>query len=342
MFDPKWWNGHYGFDFGVRYRDDVFYRVEVEQKMKRALFERFGHLGLGEEHPEPVPVISTQHCPLCYAIAEMFGCEVRWETQSGPWTIEARLPGEAIDAMEPGSIMPTPIVEKLAGEMDLLEREFGRVAGDLNPQGVLNNSYKIRGEEIFADMIENPERVHHLHGLVTGAMIEWGAYLRSRAGTAALSVSNIVASVKEDLYVSSNCMRIMISPDNWEEFVLPYEEKPAAALQPFGIHDCGPDMENYAGKYAKNSELTFVEVGWGSDLRKCRELLPEPIHLSARYSPVEMRELPAELVKEHTIALVESAKPHRHFSTSVVAVDDTTTDDKVEAFFHGADEAWEE
>ncbi len=169
-----------------------------------------------------------------------------------------------------------------------------------------------------------------------------GAYLRKRTGTAALSVSNIVGSVNPSLYVSSNCMRIMISPDNWEEFVLPFEEKLAAALAPFGIHDCGPDMENYAERYVKNTRLEFVEVGWGSDLERCRELLPEPIHLSARYSPVEMRELEPEEVKEHTMELVSKGKPHRYFSTSVVAVDDTTKDANVFAFFEGADQAWDE
>ena len=342
MFDPKWWHKNYGLDFGQKYYENPLYRVEVEQKMKRALFERVGEIGLGEENPEPVPVISTQHCPLCYSISEMFGCKVRWESAAGPWVIEAKLPGETIDEMQPLDVFSTPLAEKLVAEMDLLEKEFGSVAGDINPQGILNNSYRIRGEEIFLDMVDNPDRVHKLHAMVTDAMIEWGRYLRGRTKTAAISVSNIVGNVDDRLYVSSNCMRIMISPDDWETFVLPYEEKLAAALAPFGMHDCGPDMENYADKYIKNSRIEFVEVGWGSDVKRCRELLPEPIHLSARYTPIEMREQSPETIKENVMKLVESGKPHRYFSTSVVAVDDTTADAKVFAFFEGADEAWED
>jgi len=342
MFDPQWWHHHYGIDFGEAYRDNPAYRVQVEQQMKRALFERFGQLGLGEEAPEPVPVISTQNCPLCYLIAEVFGCRVHWESERGPWVEEARLEGRALDRLEFTSIFDAPVMQRLAREMDDLERQYGCVRGDINPQGILNNAYRIRGEALFLDMIDAPERVHRLHGMVCDAMIELGRYFRERTGTTSISVSNIVSQVNPQLYVSSNCMRIMISPDQWETFVLPYEERLGAALEPFGIHDCGPGMEKLASKYIKNTHVEFVEVGWGSDLVRCREILPEPIHLSARYSPVEMRERSVEEIRRQTSELVQAGWPHRYFSTSVVAVDETVSDEKVFAYFQAADEAWTE
>jgi hypothetical protein len=342
MFDPKWWNKHYDIDFGQRYYDDYRYRVEAEQFMKRSLFERFGDLGLGEEHPDTVPVISTQHCPMCYIIGEMFGCDVRWESNQGAWVREAKLSGEVVDQLAFHSIFDTPIMQKLVKEMDALETEYGYVAGDINPQGILNNSYRVRGEDIFLDMVDAPERVHRLHQMITDAMIEFGSYMRDRTNTAAVSVTNIVEKVHPTIFVSSNCMRIMIAPDHWEEFVLPYEEQLAAALKPFGMHDCGDNVEHYAAKYIKNALIEFVEIGWGSDIVKCRELLPLPIHINARYSPIEMRELDVDTVYQHTYDLVQTGKPHKYFSVSVVAVDDTVPDDIIRAYFRGADDAWEE
>ena len=76
MFDASWWFTYYGIAFDESYvRGYPSYRAELEGKMRRALYDRFGSVGLGTETAEPVPVISTQMTPLNYLVGEVLGCD---------------------------------------------------------------------------------------------------------------------------------------------------------------------------------------------------------------------------------------------------------------------------
>src|SRR5450759_1878490 len=64
MFDASWWHKFYGIVFDETYvQANPRYRAILEGKMRRALYERFGSVGLGDKSSEPVPVISTQMVP---------------------------------------------------------------------------------------------------------------------------------------------------------------------------------------------------------------------------------------------------------------------------------------
>ena len=59
--------------------------------MQKALYERFGDVGLGSPDPEPKPLI-TYGMPLLPAV---FGCEVVFEDAAVPWANPANLSKEA-------------------------------------------------------------------------------------------------------------------------------------------------------------------------------------------------------------------------------------------------------
>ena len=340
MFDASWWHRFYGVAFDEQYvRAHPRHRAELEGKMRRALHDRFGSVGLGTASDEPVPIISTQMTPLNYLVGEIFGCDTYFSAGSTPCTIPMRLTEPELEEFEVGDVMDTPIMRKLADDMDWLEKEYGRVIGDINPQGVLNNAMCVADAEIFILFLSNPELARRVLKIVTDTMIEVIRFIKTRTGTSSISVTNIVEQIDPDLFVTSNCSTTMISPDNYRDFLLDCDQALADALPPFGIHHCGDDLQKMAPEYRKVEGLRFLEVGWGSDLRFVRTLFPD-VHLNARYSPVIMRTATPEVIDRDVKALIESGKPLEKLSISILGLDDEVPDENVIGLFEAADRHW--
>jgi len=308
--------------------------------MRRALYERFGSVGLGSKTDEPVPVISTQMTPLCYLVGEVFGCKTHFSQDHTPCTVPLRLAEADLETLEPPEVMNTPVMQKLAEDMDWLEREYGHVIGDLNPQGILNNAMCVADAEVFVLFMTNPGLAQRLLRIVTEAMIQVVRYIKTRTGTSSVSVTNIVAQVNPSLFVTSNCSTTMIAPRTYRQFLLPGEQSLAEALPPFGIHHCGSDLARLAPEYRQVRGLEFLEVGWGSDVAAVRGLFPD-LHLNARYSPVKMRDGPPATIEKDVKALIQAGKPLEKLSLSILGLDDTVPDEKVLAFFEAADRNWQ-
>jgi hypothetical protein len=340
MFDASWWHRFYGIRFDAGYvRAHPRHRAELEGRMQRALYERFGRVGLGSKSAEPIPVISTQMTPLCYLVGEVFGCETFFSERSTPCTVPLRLEQKALENLNALDVLNTPVMQKLAQDIDWLEREYGHVTGDLNPQGVLNNAMCIADAEILALFLTNPVLAHRLLRIVTDAMVQVVRFIRSRAGTSSISVTNIVGQVDPELFVTSNCSTTMISPKTYREFLLECDQALAEALPPFGIHHCGMDLQRMAPEYQQVRGLSFLEVGWGSDVAAVRRLFPE-LHLNARYSPVKMRSATPEVIEHDVRQLIDAGRPLEKLSLSILGLDDTVPDANVVAFFEAAERHW--
>ncbi len=341
MFDASWWKKFYGIAFDEGYvRAHPRYRAELEGKMRHALYERFGLAGLGSKSSEPVPVISTRMTPLCYLVGEVFGCETYFSERTTPCTIPLRLRDADVEALEPPDVLNTPVMQKLVEDMDWLEKEYGRVIGDLNPQGVLNNAMCLADAEVFVLFLTRPDLARRLLRVVTQTMIQVVDCIKTRTGTSSESVTNIVAQVEPTLFVTSNCSTTMIAPRTYREFLLEHDQMLAEALPPFGIHHCGMDLARMAPEYQRLRGLEFLEVGWGSNIAFVRSLFPD-VHLNARYSPVKMRDAPKAEIERDVKALIEAGKPLEKLSISILGLDDTVPDENVLTFFEAADRNWQ-
>ena len=81
---PAWWFHNEGITFD----EDFFYhaarRVEDEQKMEKALYERWGKYGLGEDKDKELPVLGPVHLAAGYLLSEMLGCKVEYKDDKPP------------------------------------------------------------------------------------------------------------------------------------------------------------------------------------------------------------------------------------------------------------------
>ena len=115
-------------------------------------------------------------------------------------------------------------------------------------------------------------------------------------------------------------------------YLLPYECWLAERLQPYGIHHCGDNLEHVIQAYARVPGLAYVDVGWGSDVAACRQVLPEAL-FSLRLSPVRLRTGTPEQVQADVEHLLDQAGPLDKVALCCVSMDSGTPDENVRAIF---------
>jgi uroporphyrinogen-III decarboxylase len=116
----------------------------------------------------------------------------------------------------------------------------------------------------------------------------------------------------------------------YEEFLLPYDNQVAEACHPFGIHHCGSVDQVLTG-YAQVRNLQFVEIGFGSDVRRAREVFGPQVAINARISPVLMKNGTPEEIAAEVKRLIDQGAPLHNFSIDTVGLTHGTPDENVKA-----------
>jgi hypothetical protein len=154
-------------------------------------------------------------------------------------------------------------------------------------------------------------------------------YLKQRTGTCAISTNRSVLNVDPRIYLHSNCSVQMISPAIYGKYLFPYEMQLAEHLQPYGIHHCGSNLHRYARIYGKVSAI-FFDVGWGSDVARCREAFPEAF-LNLRLSPIDMLQKEPREIREITTRLLAAGYAPGKTGVCCINMDYGTPDENVMA-----------
>lgn len=331
VFMPSWWHHHYGVDFGPGFYLDRETRIQNEQTMTRALRDRFGGMGLGQESIDRRPIIGSKHVAGGFVMPALMGCRIRFSPDASPWPEPAGLTDDQIQNLQVPDVRNTWPMNELLADMDALEREFGTVEGDFDLDGVLNLALHLRGQQLFNDLTESPHLARRLLDICARTMVEVAQCVRPRTGSVAIATNRMITHVDASLFLHSNCSVQMISPTTFAEFLLRPELYLAQHMQPYGIHHCGGHMERYGSVYAQVPAV-FFDVGWGSDLAACRELLPQAF-FSLRLSPARLRrQSPAEAAADAEHLL--STCPHlERAGVCCINVDDGTPDDNLWAIY---------
>ncbi|MCF8033475.1 MAG: hypothetical protein K9K66_04005 [Desulfarculaceae bacterium] len=322
-FYPDWWKANYGITFGRDYYYDPDYRVEVGLKQQKALYERFGDVGLGQADPAPKPLISFGMVML----PAIFGCEIVYEEAALPWAMPMNLSAEECDKLtKPDLTKAEPMVTVLK-QIDYLKDKYGKVVGDINTTGVQNLALKLRGEELYMDYFEDPEFAHRFLKFCTECIIDLWKLVYPITGTGAVDVTPMCDPT---IYCVPNCTVEQISGDTYEEFGLPYDAMLAEACHPFGIHHCG-SLDPVAEHYAKVPNLVFVEAGFGTDFARARQLLGPEVAFNARISPVLMKNGTPEEITATVKDAIDQGAPLSNYSIDTVGLTDGVPDENVRA-----------
>jgi len=331
IFNPHWWYQTAGIRFDRSFYLDPQTRIQNDVSMRRVLHDRFGALGLGEPDPQPRPIIGSLHVAGGFVIPALLGAEIWFADDAAPQPLPVHLSVEQLERLEKPDFRQTWPMNELIAQMDALESEWGYVVGDLNTDGLLNAAYHLYGADLFTDFYEAPQRVQHVLEVISSLIVDVADTIRQRTGSSSISVNRMVERVDPKLFLHANCSVPMISPRSYRAMQLPFEQRMADQLRPFGIHHCGDNLQRYASAYAE-LEPVFVDVGWGSDVAACRAAMPDTF-LNLRLSPVRMLTCTPQEIARDTENLLQAAGPLDLAGVCCINMDYGTSDENLFAMF---------
>ncbi|MBW1734775.1 MAG: dihydropteroate synthase [Deltaproteobacteria bacterium] len=320
-FYPDWFHKHYGISFGRDYYFDPEVRVEARMEIDRRLYERFGDVGLGDPDPKPRPLITFGMVML----PSIFGCEIIYKDDALPWAMPLNLSEDEVMKLEVPDIFNSYPMAEMIRQIEYLKEKYGGVVGDINTTGVQNLALKIRGDQLYFDFFEKPELCRHLLQVCTESIVQLFRFNHETTGTAAVDVTPMC---DPRLYVFPNCTAEQISLETYETHILEYDNQVADACHPVGIHHCGSVDEVLEG-YAKVRHLKFIEIGFGSDVKRTRQVFGPEVAVNARISPVLMKNGTPEEVATEVRRLIDNGAPLENFSIDTVGLTHGTPDENV-------------
>lgn len=264
-FDPAWYTRRFDIDFGKKWHLDPVYRYTTLKKMKVELSRRF----------PSVPYWNTEGCGECatisgvfgaFPIPHFFGLPLIFRSDGYP-TLDPnrKVSVSEIEKLSPKEVLNGPEAENLFQQMDIIEKEWGKINGILNWQGVINNAFNLRGPDIFMDMIEKPDFVHSFFNLITDVMIRLIKKIQARQAASKVYYSHISLS---------NCVLNMVSPQMYEEQLFEFDKRFAESFPSFGVHTCEWDITPYAEIFTKLPKLGYLDMGMTTDLKKIKKMFP--------------------------------------------------------------------
>lgn len=277
-FTPKWYHQTLGIDFGERYHTDPSYRRESLLAMRQEMDSRFPGARIGKiNDTEQNPDLLTGLFGAC-TIASMFGVPIRYAEDQWPTSEHFNISDDAMRGLEPVNPAENPFFRSILEQVDWIASTEGKVMGFINWQGVLNNAQRIRGQQLFLDMLTEPETTMHFLDCITTTMIDAAKLLQKRQRVSGFDYS---------FFTVSNCLVNMLSPDLYHEFILPFDKKIADSFQSIGIHNCAWNADPYLEDYSLIPGVSYLDMGIGSDLSRARALFPEG-RRSIMYTPMDL------------------------------------------------------
>jgi hypothetical protein len=279
-FEPAWYTRRCEVKFTDQWHRDPEYRFTTLKAMKAELVRTFPKVpywnpGNNQDLATISGIYGAYPVPRAFGIPLIYG-EDRWPALDP----KRRLSPEEIENLEAGKVLQSPVVEDIFRQMEIIEQRWGVVHGYLNWQGVLNNAFNLRGQEIFLDMFDKPDLVRHFFTVISEVMITLAREVQERQRASGFPV---------DQFSVSNCVMNMISPDAYAEFVRPFDLKISGCFKRFGVHTCNWDVTPYVEVLAELPKLGYLDMGMMSDMRRVRETFPDT-YRAVLYSPVKLQE----------------------------------------------------
>lgn len=286
-FEPAWFHGRFGIDFSDRWHKDPHYRYESLKIMKAQLVETFPTVSYWDvSYEDDLATISG--CYGAYVIPQVFGIPLRYAPDRWPvLDPEKKLSVGEIESLDVEELIERPFVQEIYDQMDIIESEWGKIHGYLNWQGVLNNAFHIRGQDIFLDIYDEPDFVHVFFSEICEVMIRLAKMVQARQRESGFYINQ---------FSVSNCTVNMISPEMYREFVFPYDQRIALSFERFGVHTCNWDVTPYIEAFKDLPNLGYLDMGMMSDMAEVRRMFPET-RRAVMYWPTKLQDAPLETIR---------------------------------------------
>jgi hypothetical protein len=254
QFSEAWWQANYG-------------AAATAKDQRRLLWERFGDVGLGEEHPAPVEPCLDGGYGDRY-LAAFWGCEIVHLPGQAPAALPLPNARERMQTLEVPDLETSPVVQRTFDQAREMCAKHGSCKAWFNFGGPLNNAVSVFGEEILAACLDEPDLARQV--------------LRKMAEANLLILDGVLcringvdpATIRAGSWGIGNCPVCMIAPATYIDVVLPVDLWLRNQFSTeFCVHHCGV-FDAYAEGY-RALRPTDLDIGPDSDLSIARRTYPE-------------------------------------------------------------------
>ncbi len=298
-FTPAWYRQHLDIDFAEKYHADPSYRRESVTAMRDLLRRRFPSASIGRLGNSGRPLDMLTGVYGACTVAAIYGVPIVYAADNWPNCEHKYLSDEEVDRLQPPDLDRNAHFQHLMDQVDWIARTEGTVAGYVNWQGVLNNAYRLRGQPLFVDLIEAPDRAEHLFECVCETMLAAATCLHARQQETGFAVR---------FFTVSNCLVNMVSPRQYSQFLLPYDQRLAAAFGCVGIHNCAWSATPYLDAYAQVPHVAYLDMGIGSDLARAKIQFPNT-RRAIMYTPMDLANKPLEEIDADLLRIAQEYGP---------------------------------
>ena len=293
-FSEAWFHTNYGMTFGEKYCSDPIFRTEQDREARRLLYDRFGKAGIGEKDPQPHP-----HLEVCghRFLPGLFGCEIVFQDDQAP--SYHHLPVTSVAEV---AAIPRPDLESNRWAQEfrrqgaILLSKYGFTDAAINYGGPLNGAVAILGNEGLLYLSESPEIMTRFMSMIADVCVESHDTLTVEFDPK--------AAAHRQLFIG-NCPVMMISPATYRQVVLSADLHYRKQIRSFGLHHCG-QMDKYLDAYQELQPVSFIEVGWGSNVAAVHHAFPDS-KLDLMINVYDLQNMSRQATRELMVKMVREA-----------------------------------
>lgn len=324
-FTYKVVHDRFGFDLGERYHRDLDYRIRTTMEIDRAVFDVYGKIRLGYEHP--CPRVSIEPFGHRFMPA-MYGCQTGYAPDAEPWGKPRGLTKEEILSLLPWTterFERSEPVRAVLGQIEQLKERYGpyRVADrEFNPHyramsslqnlgSAINTAFSVQGEELLIHYVTEPGLVQRLYANVSQLMLLALDYFPRVDGWPLT-----------DIFVG-NCTVAMLSPAQYtalnapqDRCLMEYAQRIGARFMVHQDSGANPHLENYA----RLEYLHALDLGQDTDFERLACLCPRA-EVNCILLPSWIESHSADELRGELLRLMELGKLFPAFSFTMLEID---------------------
>lgn len=297
-FNPSWFHKYCGIDFSEKWHTDVEVRMRSHVTMRKEIKKRFPGYNIGGVlNDDPFDLITG-----IYGIGiidSLFGRNLKYYNDKWPAPDNTPLTDEEVRNLKVPDLTHNKFFMNIINQIDRIYKLTGSARGFLNWQGNLNSAFRLRGESIFLDLIDNPEIVNILLTIISDTYLQ---------GVKLLYTKQKEYGVEYDFATIANCTVNMVGPDLYESFLLQYDAKIAKEFPVIGIHNCAWTVTPYIDLYSRIPNVAYIDMGIESDLKKARDVF-RYARRNCLYKSVDLKNKTYEEIRKDFEYIAENLAP---------------------------------
>ena len=274
-----WLHKNGGFGFSGQYYTDPIYRWEQDKEINQFVRNEFSRYPLYNMEANLVQAAHVRDNHLLVGaiqpnmiLATLLGAEFSFFEDK-----DADVMGRPLENISdiselppPASILTHPLIKDLEKQMRNIRETrpdlrvippfFWDESGRATIHGIITTSLKLVGDNIMVMMMSDPDLTHAIHQWISHAYV---ILIRHFASMGDLSITS--------LHVGE-CSGTMVSPDLYDDFIVPYVSQMGIQLGAVRLHSCGMS-DHLITPMSHIHNLKIIDTGSGTSIGRIREVM---------------------------------------------------------------------